>query len=753
VATVTEIHDYLRLLFARVGTPHCLECDVPLEAHSPTAAARALLSGHPQARGWLCAPLYRRDRDSLFESPREVEAKRAAFVAQGYLRWWADGREISLENPAPLKGAREIDLVLDRVAIGTTARERLVEGFEAAYRLARGRALFRPAAGGEPVLFTRVPGCPRCGAERPGELHPRMFSFNSHQGACPTCDGLGTDWSGTPCPACNGERLRPESLAVKIAGKNIIETTRLTVTEAQRFFSELHLGPSQRIVAHEVLREVQARLGFLEKTGLEYLTLDREASTLSGGEAQRIRLASQIGLGLTGCLYVLDEPTVGLHPRDTERLLASLLGLRDLGNTVVVVEHDLQTIRAADRLIDLGPGAGEHGGEVVYAGPPDKLGNADGRSLTGEFLSGRRAIPLPDSRRRGEPGVAVYGAREHNLKGIDAAFRRGIFTCVTGVSGSGKSTLVLDTLQRALERDLGMATSGAEPGAHRALNRDRKIRKVVTIDQSPIGRSPSSNPATYTGVLDPIRDLFAALPEAQVRGYPKGRFSFNGALGRCATCEGKGAILIEMHFLSDVWVTCEACKGRRYNEETLAVTYRGQTIADVLQMEISTALAFFARHRRIARILQTLVDVGLGYVRLGQSALTLSGGEAQRVKLAAELCHRSQGDTIYLLDEPTTGLHLADVERLVAILRRLAEAGNAVVVIEHNLEVVKVADRVIDLGPEAGDRGGEIVAEGTPEEVARVAASHTGRFLAPVLRASPRAGTGEPGELFRNTGA
>jgi excinuclease ABC subunit A len=741
VATVTEIYDYLRLLFARVGTPHCPTCDLPLEAHTPSGAARSLLAARPGARGWLVAPLYRRGQPSVWEGPRDLEAAADALVRQGYLRVLVDGKERELAAPGALGSARSVELVIDRVTVAPEGRKRLAEGFEAAYRLAKGRAAFRDAAGAE-LRFTRVRGCPSCGQERPGEIHPRAFSFNSHQGACGTCDGLGEDWRGNRCKACKGNRLRPESLAVQIEGRNIIEATELTVSEAQRFFAGLRLTPAQALVAEEVLREVRQRLRFLEDTGLEYLTLNRQASTLSGGEAQRIRLASQIGLGLTGCLYVLDEPTVGLHPRDTDRLLASLLGLRDLGNTVVVVEHDPQTIRAADRVIDIGPGAGDRGGEIVFAGTPQEITRGNGPSATAAFLSGRRAIPVPAARGRGKPGVSLYGARQHNLKGIDATFLRGHLTCVTGVSGSGKSTLVLDTLQRAVSRDLGIP-GGAEPGAHRALSRDRTLRKLVSIDQSPLGRSPSSNPATYTGVLDPIRSLFASLPEAQVRGYDVGRFSFNNADGQCAGCQGRGAILVEMHFLSDVWVTCEACKGKRYNAETLAVTYRGKSIADVLEMEVGDALAFFAHHRRIARILQTLADVGLGYMRLGQSAVTLSGGEAQRVKLGAELCHKSRGDTLYVLDEPTTGLHLADVEKLVAILRRLTADGNAVVVIEHNLEVVKVADRVIDLGPEAGDRGGEIVAEGTPEEVARSPASHTGRFLRPVLEASRREAAGE----------
>jgi excinuclease ABC subunit A len=751
VATVTELYDYFRLLWARVGTAHCVSCKVALESHSPSAAARALVDAHDGVRGHLCAPLYAKDRPAAYGSKRDLDARRAALASEGFLRALVDGEEIPIDAPLKRKTFDRFDLVIDRLDLRGDLRKRIAEGLESAYRVGRGRAVFvRAGENGSAALrvpFSAVPACPRCGVERPGEIHPRSFSFNAHQGACPECDGLGTSWTGVVCGACHGDRLRPEALAVQIARTHIVAATRMTVLEAQQFFASLELGASQRLVAVDILREITRRLAFLLDTGLDYLTLDREASTLSGGEAQRIRLASQVGLGLTGCLYVLDEPTVGLHPRDTARLLRTLTELRDLGNTVVMVEHDPQTMEAADRIVDLGPGAGERGGRVVFAGTPAELrGAPPNESLTSDFLSGRRAIAIPARRNEGEPGVALRGAREHNLKGVDAEFLRGRLTVVTGVSGSGKSTLVLDTLERALARDLRLTLDGLTPGAHASLTRDRALRKLVSIDQSPLGRSPASNPATYTGVLDPIRDLFASLPEAKVRGYDKGRFSFNNPDGQCAACGGRGALLVEMHFLSDVWVTCEGCRGKRYNAETLAVLYRGKSIADVLEMEIADAREHFANHRQVSRILGTLVDVGLGYMRLGQSGVTLSGGEAQRVKLASELCQRSRGDTIYLLDEPTTGLHLADVEKLTTILRRLADQGNAVVVIEHNLEIVKIADHVIDLGPEAGDRGGEVVARGTPEALALLSRtpgcrSYTAHYLAPVLtRAAAKAG-------------
>ena len=751
VATTTELYDYLRLLWAKVGTPHCPKCDLALESYTPTAAARRLISIQDGQRGFLCATLFDRDHRGSLSSATDFEARRPAWLADGYRRALMDGAEVSLDAPLrKLKGVLTFDLVIDRLAVGESSRKRLAEAFETAYRVGRGHAVFlRTNEGGAPdpgtrVPFRVVPSCPSCGYERAAEPHPREFSFNSHQGACPTCDGLGTLWTGGACGACKGDRLRPESLAVKLQGKHIIGATRLSVEDARKFFGALTLTSSQRLVAVDVLRQIQRRLAFLVDTGLEYLTLDRESSTLSGGEAQRIRLASQIGLGLTGCLFVLDEPTVGLHPRDTGRLLRTLTELRDLGNTIVMVEHDPLTMESADRIIDLGPGAGDRGGRVLFSGTPKELRGPKGaasESLTSAFLSGRRGITVPNVRAAGEAGLELIGARANNLKNIDVAFLRGRLTCVTGVSGSGKSTLVLDTLERALHKDLGLESASGAPGAHTRLTRERVLRKLVSIDQSPLGRSPASNPATYTAVLDLIRTLWASLPEAKLRGYDKGRFSFNNAGGQCSACGGRGALLIEMHFISDVWVTCESCKGKRYNAETLAVTYRGKSIADVLDMEVSDAVAFFANHRAIARILRTLEDVGLGYMRLGQSGVTLSGGEAQRVKLAAALCQRAQGDTIYLLDEPTTGLHLADVEKLAAILRRLAAQGNVVVIIEHNLEIVKVADWVIDLGPEAGARGGEIVAEGTPEQLVAMAdkvGTYTGKFLAPVLAAAER---------------
>ncbi|MCL6592663.1 MAG: excinuclease ABC subunit UvrA [Alicyclobacillus sp.] len=533
------------------------------------------------------------------------------------------------------------------------------------------------------------------------------------------------------CPACDGRRLRPEALAVQVGGRNIAEVTELTVQEALAFFAGLSLTDKEATIARLVLREIQARLGFLRDVGLDYLTLARSAGTLSGGEAQRIRLATQLGSSLTGVLYILDEPSIGLHQRDNERLIHTLLQMRDLGNTVIVVEHDEDTMLAADYLIDMGPGAGAQGGRVVSAGTPEEV-MADERSLTGLYLSGRRFIPVPVQRRQPDGRwLQVVGACENNLRNVDVAFPLGVFTCVTGVSGSGKSTLVNEILYKACARELNRAH--VRPGAHEYVAGLEQLDKVIAIDQTPIGRTPRSNPATYTGVFDEIRDLFAATPEAKMRGYRKGRFSFNVRGGRCEACKGDGILKIEMHFLPDVYVPCEVCKGRRYNRETLEVRYKGKNIAEVLEMSVDEALRFFDAIPRIQRKLQTLVDVGLGYMKLGQPATTLSGGEAQRVKLATELHRRSNGRTLYILDEPTTGLHVADIERLLVVLHRLVDQGDTVVVIEHNLDVIKTADYIIDLGPEGGAGGGQVIATGTPEAVAQTPGSHTGRFLAPIL--------------------
>ena len=536
--------------------------------------------------------------------------------------------------------------------------------------------------------------------------------------------------SHVPCPKCKGARLRPEALAVMVGEKNVHEFTELSVMDAQNFFQGVEFTAREWIIAERVVKEIRERLGFLVDVGLGYLTLSRSAGTLSGGEAQRIRLASQVGSGLVGVLYVLDEPSIGLHQRDNQRLLNTLTKLRDLGNTLVVVEHDEETIRAADYVLDVGPGAGVHGGEIVAAGSVEDLEAAD-RSVTGDFLAGRRRIEPPDERREPAGAVTVLGASEHNLKDVDAEFPLGVFTCVTGVSGSGKSTLVNEILFKALANAVGRGKH--RPGRHAGLKGIEDVDKVIDIDQSPIGRTPRSNPATYTKVFDHIRQLFAATPEAKIRGYKPGRFSFNVKGGRCEACRGDGQIRIEMHFLPDVYVPCEVCKGRRYNTETLRVTYKGKSISDVLDMTVAEACDFFEPVPAVARRLNTLRDVGLGYVRLGQPATTLSGGEAQRVKLASELGKRATGKTLYILDEPTTGLHFADVERLLEILHRLVDAGNTVIVIEHNLDVIRSADHVLDLGPEGGDGGGEIIVTGTPEEVARVEASHTGRFLREIM--------------------
>ncbi|MDY0062169.1 MAG: ATP-binding cassette domain-containing protein, partial [Myxococcota bacterium] len=638
-------------------------------------------------------------------------------------------------------------------------------GIAAGYRHA-GEVLLLPAdEPGEPLVFTERACCPAHRVRLDAPLSPRRFSFNHHQGACPECAGLGLvprdgrrppalrpdpdqpprrpeepdpwgSWASTAgagaviCPACQGERLAPLPRRVTLGGARLPELTRLSVTAARQALAELELGPEQRLIARDLLGEVDSRLRFLEEVGLGYLTLDRTAASLSGGEAQRIRLASQLGAYLTGCLYVLDEPTVGLHPRDTDRLLHTLESLRDQGNTVVVVEHDLDTIRRADWLLDLGPGPGELGGRVVAAGTPDEVARTPG-SLTGDYLAGRRGLPLPTERRTGTAGLEVRGARANNLRGVDAGFAWGLITCVTGVSGSGKSSLVLEVLQQAAARALGQETTASHD--YDALLGTKDLTRLVVVDQSPLGRTPRSNPASYTGLLDLLRTLFAGLPESKTRGYGAGRFSYNRAEGRCPTCEGMGALQVEMHFLSDVWVPCDACQGARYNEATLQVRYRGLSFADVLRLTVDEAAETFAQHRRIARILGMLQDVGLGYLRLGQAATTLSGGEAQRLKLATELGRRGGPGTLYLLDEPTTGLHPADVERLLAILQRLAARQAAVVVIEHNPEVIRLADRVLDLGPEGGAQGGELVVAGTPEEVAACARSHTGRYLGPLL--------------------
>ncbi|HXF96436.1 MAG TPA: excinuclease ABC subunit UvrA [Gemmatimonadales bacterium] len=847
VGTVTEIYDYLRLLWARCGVPHCPRDGSPIERQSASQITDHVLEWPAGTRIEVLAPLVRGRKGEF----REVfEAARR----QGFVRVRVDGTVYDLAEVPKLRRRQNHDIavVVDRLAVRPADRGRLADSIEAALRAADGLVEVVRHGGGEPrsTLFSERLACPRCGLSLP-ELEPRQFSFNSPFGACPECSGLGTQrvvspelvlgdsslsilegvilpwgeptgylrkvvlpalarafkfdldtpwrdlpagvrrillhgapgrtvsyqydserfhgsydagWEGVlahverryretasdavreqlaaymieqPCPACGGKRLRPESLSVLVAGRSLGDVVDLSVTEALRWFEQIPLRHDGRpgldpAVAGPILKEVTDRLRFLRNVGLDYLTLGRSADSLSGGEAQRIRLATQIGSRLVGVLYILDEPSIGLHQRDNARLLGTLKELRDLGNTVLVVEHDEETIRAAEHVIDLGPRAGRHGGEVVAMGPLDQvLAHPD--SLTARYLRGELRIPVPPRRRAPDPSriLRLVGARQHNLKDLTVEFPLGLFISVTGVSGSGKSTLVTDILYRALARHFYRAK--VVPGDHDRLEGIEHVDKVIDIDQSPIGRTPRSNPATYTGLFTPIRELFTQLPESQMRGYGPGRFSFNVKGGRCEACEGDGLVRVEMHFLPDVYVPCEVCKGRRYNRETLEVRYKGKSIADVLELTVAEALEFFAAQPRIRSKLELLNDVGLGYIHLGQSATTLSGGEAQRVKLATELAKRDTGRTLYILDEPTTGLHFEDVRLLLEVLHRLVAKGNTVVVIEHNLDVVKTADWVIDLGPEGGDAGGRLVAAGPPEAIARVPASYTGQFLRRVL--------------------
>ena len=838
VATNTEIYDYLRLLFARVGKPQCYKCGRPITQQTAEQIIESLLEWPEGAKIALLAPLVRGKKGThkdVFERVRR----------EGYVRVRVDGEVQELKDVLTLDKNKkhEIEVVVDRITLEKPAvRRRLADSVETALKL--GEGLIVVTGNGEPRLYSTQYACPFCGVSF-GELQPRLFSFNSPYGACPSCDGLGTrleldddlivpdktvslkdgavePWRrlgkrmtirynrrlrefcemfgvkpgaafekiepdrrrillhGTtpedekkwkvwfegvvpslmhrfkvtesefikqrimgymtelPCNACNGKRLKPEALSVLLNGKNIHEATSMTIENARAFFLELPLTKEEQTIAKLILKEIRNRLQFLNDVGLSYLTLDRKSATLSGGEAQRIRLASQVGSGLVGVCYVLDEPTIGLHERDNKRLLETLLKLRDLGNTVIVVEHDEDTIKAADYVVDVGPGAGLHGGEIVSQGSMDRI-MAEKRSITGRFFSGEDEIALPAERRKPDLGVAVEirGARENNLKKIDVKIPLGCFVAVTGVSGSGKSTLIDDILQRSLARSLMGAKD--KPGAHDKVLGASHLDKIIEIDQSPIGRTPRSNPATYTGAFDEIRKLFAMSKEAKARGYEPGRFSFNVKGGRCEACEGQGTKIIEMHFLPDVYVTCEECKGRRYNSETLEIKFKGKDISEVLEMPIEQALQFFANFPKLQKVLQTLDDVGLGYMHTGQASTTLSGGEAQRVKLAAELGKATTGRTMYILDEPTTGLHFADIKKLLGVLDRLVDLGNTVVVIEHNMHVIKTADWIIDLGPEGGDRGGEVVVAGPPEAVAREPRSYTGQFLKAYLTKPARA--------------
>lgn len=846
VGTVTEVHDYLRLLYARIGQPHCPKCGRPIQQQSVDQMVDAVMELGEKTRILILAPIIRGRKGEhvkVFEDLRKG----------GFVRAWVDGEQRDLADEIKLEKNKKhhIAAVVDRIVVRADMQGRLVDSLETALSLSGGIVIVRNADDESERMLSSNYACPDCNISME-ELTPRMFSFNSPFGACPDCSGLGTmmkvdpdliipdktktlregairvsGWdtsapnsmadayftalskhygfsmdvpikdlpqkvvdvflygtggekvkveysrefgSGTfmsafegiipnierrqretqsdsmkeeletlmqaiPCPTCHGARLKPEVLGVTVGGLNIAQLSDMSVRDSSKFLNELVLTEREQMIAGRILKEIQERLGFLVDVGLDYMTLSRTAYTLSGGEAQRIRLATQIGSHLTGVLYILDEPSIGLHQRDNDKLLGTLKNLRDLGNTLIVVEHDEDTMRAADQIVDIGPGAGEHGGRLVAQGTVAEI-EACPDSITGAYLSGRKQIAVPKKRRKPSGWLQIKGAAQNNLRHIDVDVPLGVFTCVTGVSGSGKSSLVNEILHKSLAHQLNGARMHA--GAHDTIVGVEQLDKVIDIDQSPIGRTPRSNPATYTGVFDLIRDVFAQTQEARMRGYKNSRFSFNVKGGRCEACKGDGIVRIEMHFLPDVYVPCDVCKGKRYNRETLEVHYKGKTIADVLDMTVEQACEFFAPLPRIANKLQTLLEVGLGYIKLGQPSTTLSGGEAQRVKLATELSRRSTGRTLYILDEPTTGLHVADVDRLVSILQKLTDGGNSVVVIEHNLDVIKTADYLIDLGPEGGDRGGLVVAKGTPEQVAKNPKSYTGQYLQPMLARASR---------------
>ncbi len=731
VGTVTEIYDYFRLLFARIGQPFCFQCGNPIAAQTVQQMVDAILGLPVGSKIHILAPIVRSRKG---EYRKELLAARKA----GFVRARIDGEIHDLGETINLHKQRKhtIEIVIDRLIVkaGNSVPRRLADSVETALKMTQG--LVAVLTADEHVLvYSEQLACIECGVSY-SEIAPRIFSFNSPHGACPVCDGIGFESSSssdheewtfdTPCEVCEGGRLKPESLAVKIGGQSIAEVTKLSVRQTLEFLNNLNLKDREQLIGQRVIKEIRERLEFLLNVGLGYLTLDRPSATLSGGEGQRIRLATQIGSGLVGVLYILDEPSIGLHQRDHRRLLQTLLRLRDMGNTVVVVEHDAETMRAADYVLDLGPGAGVKGGQIVSHGPPSVV-MAHPTSLTGQYLKGSRRVALPVRMRKPKGSLAVVGASKHNLQNVTVNVPLGLLTCVTGVSGSGKSTLVIDVLFRSLEHGFSQKKPVFE--GCRAIKGLEHLDKLIDIDQSPIGRTPRSNPATYTGLFSFIRDVFAQLPESRVRGYKPGRYSFNVKGGRCEVCQGDGLIKIEMHFLPDIYVTCEACNGQRYNRETLDVKYKGRTIADILNMTVAEALEFFVNIPPIRARLQTLSDVGLHYIKLGQSATTLSGGEAQRVKLSKELSKRPTGRTLYILDEPTTGLHFVDIQRLLDVLDRLVETGNTVLIIEHNIDVIRNADWIIDLGPEGGDQGGSVVAEGTPESVMQVHDSRTGLAL------------------------
>ena len=739
VGTVTEIYDYLRLLYARVGHPYCFQCGQEITAQTVQQMVDAICELPEGTKFQILSPIVRGRKG---EYRKELLEMRKA----GYVRARINGEIVDLGEDITLDKQKKhnIEIVVDRLVMkpGDALMRRVADSVETSMKLAGGLVGVLSETG-KVHLYSEKLACIKCGVSYP-EITPRIFSFNSPHGACPACDGIG--YAMTPgaseeedftllerCETCDGARLKPESLAVKIAKKSIAEVTMLSVRAAADFFTSLKFTERELVIAHRILKEIRERLGFLVNVGLDYLTLDRPAATLSGGEGQRIRLATQIGSGLVGVLYILDEPSIGLHQRDNDRLLATLKRLRDLGNTVIVVEHDEDAIRLADYVVDMGPGAGIHGGTVVAEGPLERI-LQNPNSLTGQYLTGFKQVRLPAVRRKADMkrALRVVRASGNNLKDVTAEFPLGTFTCITGVSGGGKSTLVIDTLYKAASRKLNGARENPSP--HAKIEGLENLDKIIEIDQSPIGRTPRSNPATYTGAFTPIRDWFAGLPEAKARGYGPGRFSFNVKGGRCEACEGDGVIKIEMHFLPDVYVQCDVCKGHRYNRETLEVKFKDKSIADILDMTVEDAAQFFKAVPSVRDKMETLERVGLGYIKVGQQATTLSGGEAQRIKLSKELSRRATGRTLYILDEPTTGLHFEDVRKLLEVLHELADQGNTVIVIEHNLEVIKTADWIIDLGPEGGDGGGEIVAAGTPEDVVAEPRSYTGQFLKPLLK-------------------
>jgi excinuclease ABC subunit A len=745
VGTVTEVYDYLRLLYSRVAKPFCWNCGRPIESQSHQQIVDRVLSGADGTKISILAPVVRGRKG-------EYQKVLLQLRQRGFVRVRVDGVVHDLSDDIPLDRNKkhDIDVYVDRLIIKEPRDmlgARVSESVELGLKLGAGQIVLETAesaAGRTEVLLSEKFACTHCDISYP-DPEPRAFSFNSPAGACPACDGLGYEQPEepaegetderppVPCAACHGARLRRESLCYRLNEKNIAQASGLAVGELKEFLGEVKLTDRQEIIARRILKEIRERLAFMEKVGVGYLSIDRPALTLSGGESQRIRLASQIGSALVGVIYVLDEPSIGLHPRDHSRLIDTLTELRDMGNTVLVVEHDRETMERADWIVDMGPGAGHRGGEVMASGPLSEI-LKDTQGATGPYLAGKSAIPLPESGRRapGKDRIAVVGAKRNNLKDVTVEFPLGLLTCVTGVSGSGKSTLVVDTLYPALKQ----AVYRVDPGdlMVKEVTGMNLIDKVIDIDQAPIGRTPRSNPATYTDIYGLIRDLYASLPEAQIRGYKPGRFSFNVPGGRCEDCEGGGQRKVEMHFLPDVYVTCETCRGRRYNRETLEVLYKGRNVADVLDMTAEEACAFFSAVPMLRERLQVLNDVGLGYIHLGQSSTTLSGGEAQRIKLSRELSRRSSGKTFYILDEPSTGLHFEDIRKLVGILQLLVSQGNTVVVIEHNLDIVKIADHVIDMGPEGGNAGGMVVATGTPEQIAAEPKSHTGRFLKPYLK-------------------